>query len=93
MMEETVAPQEVKDFPRPAEGRLDPMVGRIDLIAVIVAALGLCLAGLVAVVMALFELARFVWTLWADPFDRWLTVVLGAAMLWVALRWKKLCVF
>jgi hypothetical protein len=75
------------------EGRFDPILGRIDLIAILTAVLGVCLLGVAAVVMALIELARLISSLWSDSFDRWLLISLGVALIWVAVRLKKLCVF
>jgi hypothetical protein len=72
--------------------KLDTFLGRIDLIAVISALLGACLLGVTAIVVAAVELSRLIAMLWADPIDRWLVVAFAAALIWVVVRGKKLCV-
>ena len=84
---------ELEEFPSPRDGKLDPFLGRIDLIAIIIGLLGMCLLGVAAVVLTVIELARLVASLWADSLDRWLMITLGVAIVWVIVRWKKLCVF
>jgi hypothetical protein len=78
-----------------APAKLDPALGlgRIDLIATLIVVLSICVLGLMAVAKAFIELARIIFSLWADSFDRWLVVILGLALLWLVARWKKLSVF
>ena len=84
---------EFKELSIHRDGKLDPVLGRIDLIAIVIGLLGVCLLGVAAVVLAVIELARLVASLWADSLDRWLMITLGVAIVWVIVRWKKLCVF
>jgi hypothetical protein len=84
---------EVKNVSAPRDGKLDPVLGRIDLIAILTTVLGTCLLGIAAVVLAIIELAKLLSSLWVDSFDRWLLIVLGLTIAWVVVRWKKLCVF
>jgi hypothetical protein len=86
-------PPEMEEFPNPRDGKLDPFLGRIDLIAIVIGLLGVCLLGVAALVLAVIELARLVTSLWADSLDRWLIATIGVAIVWVIVRWKKLCVF
>lgn len=64
-------------------------MSRIDLAAIVITLLGTSLLGVVAVVLAAIEMAKLVSSLWSDSFDRWLLIVSGVAVLWVAVRWKK----
>ena len=84
---------ELGEFPNPRDGKLDPILGRIDLVAIVIGLLGMCLLAVAALVMAVLELAKLVASLWADSLDRWLIAILGLAIVWVIARWKKLCVF
>ena len=84
--------QNLENYSVPPAGRLDPILGRIDLIAILSAVLGACLLAIVAVVLMMIELAKIVASLWADSFDRWLIIALGLAIVWVSVRRKKLCV-
>jgi hypothetical protein len=68
-------------------------LGRIDLVAIVIGLLGVCLLGVVALVMAVIELAKLVASLWSDSLDRWLMVTLAVAIVWILARWKRLCVF
>ena len=81
------------EVPARIDGKLDPFLGRIDLLAILIALLGVCLLGIAAIVLVAVELARILLNLWADPFDRWLLVILAASIVWVVARWKKLSVF
>jgi hypothetical protein len=80
-------------FSIPQEGKLDFILARIDLAAFILTLLGIVLLGLVAMVTAVIELGRLVLTLWSNSVDRWLIIVLCLAIVWVAARWKKSCLF
>jgi hypothetical protein len=77
----------------PQRGKLDALLGRIDLLAVLTTLLGLALLGVAAVALAVFELAKLLSGLLSDSFDRWLILALGLSTVWVVARWKKLCVF
>jgi len=84
---------ELKEFSVHRDGRFDPIFGRIDLVAILISLLGVCLLGLGALLLAFIEIAKLVSSLWSDSFDRWLIIVLGMAIAWVVVRWKRLCVF
>ena len=91
-MEMPLNQPEANNISIPREGQLEFILGRIDLAAIIISLLGLCLLGMVALVFAVIELARLISALWAHPLDRWLILLLGAAIAWVVVRWKKSCV-
>lgn len=81
-----------KNISSPREGRLDAVWGRIDLLAILTALIGVCVLAVTAAVLAAVEGAKLVAALWADSFDRWLLIGLAVAIAWVAFRGKKLCV-
>lgn len=66
-----------------------PILARLDLIAIMISVVGLCLAGVAGSVLAIVELAKLVRTFWTDPVERWLIVIFAAALIWVTVRWKK----
>jgi hypothetical protein len=63
---------------------------RIDLVAILVTVLGIAVLGLAAAVIALIELAKLISNLWSDPFDRWLLMVFGVAVVWIIARRKHM---
>ena len=73
--------------------KLEPIFGRMDLAAILIVLLGFCLLVVTVVVMAAIELAKLISSLWSVPDDRWLFAVFGLAVIWVAARWKRLCIF
>ena len=73
------------------ESRIELVLGRIDLIAIIVALLGMVLAGAAAVVLALIELTKLISGLCSNPLERWLLIGVALAMIWVTVRWRKSC--
>jgi len=78
--------------PDPA-GKADVIFGRIDLIALVVALLGVC-AGVVAIlVLAIIEVIKLFSIFWANHDDRWLAAIFAVAVIWVIARWKRLCIF
>jgi hypothetical protein len=83
----------VQNFAIPQEGKLDPILGRIDLIAALTTILGTLLLGVVTAVFAVIELARLILTVWADSLGRWLLIALVLAIVWVVARGKRLCIF
>ena len=93
--EEPVVPGQVdpNHNPTPREGKLETILSRIDLAAVLVSLLGLCLLAVTVAVMAIADLAKVISGLCANDYDRWLVALAGLAAIWVAARWKKLCVF
>jgi hypothetical protein len=84
--------QNLESYSIPVQGKLDPILGRIDLVAILSAMLGVCLLAVAAIVMTMIELARLITSLCSDSLDRWLIIVLGLAIVWLAARRKKLCV-
>ena len=64
----------------------------IDIAAMVLALLGFCILAGVLAVMAVLDVARLLSNFWADSYDRWLVIVFGLAVVWVAARWKKLSV-
>ena len=93
MTQKTAAGETGGDFPVPANGRLDALLGRIDLIAILATLIGVFLVGVTGLVVAMIEIAKLVAVLWADPVERWLVIVVGLAVLWLIARGKRLCVF
>jgi hypothetical protein len=73
-------------------GRLDAVLGPIDLMAILTMLLGLALLGIGAVALAVMGLAKLLSNLCSDSFDRWLILALGLSTVWVVTRWKRLCV-
>jgi hypothetical protein len=92
-LKKTAYQPDVKNYSPTQSGKLDAVLGRIDLVAILTAVLGLCVLVIVAGVMAMIELAKLISNLWSGSFDRWLIIALSVAILWVAVRGKKLCVF
>jgi hypothetical protein len=74
-------------------GKFDAFFGRIDLVAVIATVLALFLLGMPGMVLAALELAKLISYLWLDSIGRWLVIVMVLTVLWVAARWRKLCVY
>ena len=64
----------------------------IDIAATVLALLGVCILAGVLAVMAVLDFARLLSSFWASPYDRWLVIVFALAVVWVAVRWKKLSV-
>lgn len=85
-------PTGTRQFSIPEAGILDSILSRIDLLAIVITLLGICLLGVAAMVMALIELVRLFATLWSGSLERWLIITLGVAIVWVVARWKKSCV-
>jgi hypothetical protein len=73
----------------PREGQLDCILSRVDLAAIVISLLGIGLLGAVVLVMAVIDLAKLLAIFWSQPLDRWLSIVLGLAIIWVVARWKK----
>ena len=83
----------LKNISKARDGKTNLIVGRIDVMAVLIALLCACLFGFLAAALAIVQFAELISSLWSDSFDRWLIAVFGVAILWVAARWKKLCMF
>jgi len=82
-------PAEARQFSIPEAGIVESLLGRVDLLAIIITLVGICLLGLVGMVMAVIQLARLIAILWSGSSERWLLITLGAAIVWVLVRWKK----
>jgi hypothetical protein len=76
-----------------AWGKLDAMLVRIDLVALLTAGLGVGLLAATVAATAVVQLGKLISLLWAEPFDRWLIIGLGVAVVWVIVRWKRMCLF
>jgi hypothetical protein len=74
-------------------GKLDPILGRIDLVAILTVVLGVSVLAVAGIVMAVIEIVKLISSLWENSFDRWLIIILSVAIVWVAVRGKRLCVF
>jgi hypothetical protein len=72
---------------------LDIVLGRLDLIAIVLLVVGIFALLTLVAVFAVVALADNFASVWANPYDRWLIGILTAAAVWVVARWKKLCVF
>jgi len=83
----------LKDISTARNGKPNLIVGRIDVVAVLIALLCICLFGFLAAALAIVQFAELISSLWSDSFDRWLMAVFGVAIFGVAARWKKLCLF
>ena len=88
-----VNPSDANGFSVPQVGKLDSIVGRIDLVAILITFLGVVVLGLATMAMSVWELVRWLPSLWSEPFNRWLIIGLGATVAWVAARWKRLRLF
>ena len=73
--------------------KMDRLLGRIDLVAVLTLFVGVLLLGVVSVVVVIIELAKMISRLWSDSFDRWLIIVLALTIVWIAARWKRMSLF
>jgi hypothetical protein len=91
--EKSANPPGVKSFPASRNGKPNLIVGRVDLVAVLITLLCLCLFGFLVAAMAVVQFAELISSLWSNSFDRCLIVAFGVAIVWVAARWKKLCLF
>jgi hypothetical protein len=80
-------------YPIERGGKLDPILGRIDLVAILTVVLGISVLAIVGMVMAVIEIVKLISSLWENSFDRWLIIILSVAIVWVAVRGKRLCVF
>jgi hypothetical protein len=74
----------------PGETALDAVFRRIDVIAIFITAAGLGLLGITATIAVIIEMARLAAGLWSNPVDRWIFAVMGLAIAWLVLRWKRI---
>jgi uncharacterized membrane-anchored protein len=73
--------------------RLQTMVDRLDLIAVLAGMVGLGVLGMVGIALAVVGLYRFMAAMWSHPFDRALMIAFALIVVWVVSRWRKLSYF
>lgn len=73
---------------RLSQDKFEPVLARIDLIAIVATLLGISLLGMAALVFAIIELARTISTLWSNQVARGLIICLALAVIWVIFRWK-----
>jgi hypothetical protein len=72
---------------------VDRILERIDLVALAVAVLGICVGMVTIAVLAIIELVKLTSNFWADDGNRWLLAIFALAVIWVIARWKRLCIF
>jgi hypothetical protein len=83
------APKAQKDLMLKDDGP-PSILHRLDLAAILIALAGICLLGVVAAVMMVGQLAGLISSLWSSSVDRWMIVALGVALVWIAVRRKKM---
>ena len=66
------------------------VVSGIDKAAVIIVLLAACLSVGILGIMAALDFTQLITNFWTNPTERWLLIILGVALVWVILRWKKL---
>lgn len=69
------------------------ILGKLDLAAILVATLGVCLGAGIVAVMAIFETAKLISASCADSNNYWPLAVFGSAAIWAIARGKWLCLF
>jgi hypothetical protein len=74
----------------PGETALDSVFHRIDLIAIFITAAGLGLLGITAAITVIIEIVKLSAGLWSNPVDRWIFAVMGLAIAWLVVRWKRI---
>jgi hypothetical protein len=92
MTPQTCPSQPAPKSDSPEDRKLDLVLGRVDLAAILTAVVGLCLLGLMAAALAAVESAKLISCLWAHPVARWPLVIFGLAIVWILTRRKRLCV-
>ena len=70
------------------EGLSDSILRQIDLAAIVIASLGMCLFAAALAVVAVIDLVKFIASHWSDSADRCLLLIFGTAIVWVVARWK-----
>ena len=63
---------------------------RIDMAAMLIALVGVCLFFGVIIVRAVIDFAGLVSSYWTNSEHRWLVIILGLAVIWIAARWKQI---
>jgi len=93
LLEKPIVPgaTETSRRPNPSAGKLDSVLGGIDLAMLLAAFLAVFLTVVAVATMAIIDLARLIAGLWANEDCRWLFASFGVVAIWVAARWKKIC--
>jgi hypothetical protein len=82
-------PQQSLDASVSPDGKFDPILTRIDLVAIVTALVGTCLLTLTVAVLAVVQAVKLILTLWSNSLDRWLFIAVCVALIWVVARWKR----
>ena len=88
-METASSQSEPGELPASRYEKADSILHRIDLFALAVTFLGACFLVAVMAVVALIDLVKFISNHWSGSTDRCLLIILGAAVVWLAVRWKQ----
>lgn len=80
---------ETWELPASRYEKADSILHRIDLFALAVAFLGVCFLIVVVAVVAVIDLVKLVSHHWSGSTDRCLLIILGSAIVWIAVRWKQ----
>ena len=75
--------------PKQHEGRFEALLSRIDLVAIVITIVGVCLLAVAATVLATIGVAKLISSMWSIPLDRGLMILLCSAIVWVTVRWKR----
>jgi hypothetical protein len=92
-VEKSASQPGLKNISEARDGKTNLIAGRIDVVAVLIALLCVCLFGFLAAALAVVQFAELISSLWSNSFDRWLVLAFAVAVVWVAARWKKLSLF
>jgi len=76
-------------FQKHQDRKFEALLSRIDLVAIVISIVGVCLLTIAATVLAAIEAAKLISNLWSNPLDRWLMIVFCTAIAWVTVRWKR----
>lgn len=88
-LEKSVPVPEHAEPPIRRDGKIDAVLHRIDLFALALALLGICFLTVTLTVLAAIDLVKFISNHSSGPVYRCLILVFVAAIIWVALRWKR----
>jgi hypothetical protein len=76
-----------------SQRRQSPVLSKIDMGAMVVAVVFVGLIAITVLVMVVIEMAKLGSVLCANPNAWWPLAIFGAAVGWVIVRWKKMCIF
>ena len=88
-LEKSVPGREPAELSSGRDGKIDTILHRIDLFALALALLGICFLTVTLTVLAAIDLVKFISNHSSSPVHRCLIIVFIAAIIWVALRWKR----